>query len=91
MGLYSSATGRCGCAINSFEVDSTFKSAKTFCKCSLAKSKKECQDDGQWHVMSVSNVIELIDSEVGRVHQRLLNVEYNRAFSFVHRLGNRSS
>ncbi|CAF1487008.1 unnamed protein product [Rotaria magnacalcarata] len=67
IGLYSLTDGRCGCISNTFELDSSFKYEKNFCKCPLptSKSDAQCSIDGQWHVMSVSNVIDLIDSEVG--------------------------
>ncbi|CAF4229923.1 unnamed protein product, partial [Rotaria sp. Silwood2] len=65
--LYSSTNGQCGCILSTFELDSSFKYEKKFCKCPLSTSKlnTQCLDDGQWHVISVSNVIDLIDSEVG--------------------------
>jgi hypothetical protein len=66
VGIYASATGQCGCIQSTYELDATFKSEKNFCKCTLSKSDKQCRDNGQWHVMSVSNVIDLIDSEVGK-------------------------
>lgn len=63
---YSAGIGQCGCILSTFELDVTFKYQKNFCKCSLARPNKKCRDDGVWHVMSVSNVIDLIDSEVGK-------------------------
>jgi len=46
-------------------LETSFKLEKNFCKCQLTKSNKKCREGGDWHVMSVSNVIDLIDSEVG--------------------------
>jgi len=63
--FYSSTNSQCGCIQSTFELDLTFKYEKNFCKCLLTKSNKQCQDDGQWHVISVSNIIDLIDTEVG--------------------------
>ncbi|CAF1143554.1 unnamed protein product [Rotaria sordida] len=65
--LYSLINGQCGCILSTFELDSSFKYEKKFCKCPLSTSKmdRQCLADGQWHVISVSNVIDLIDSEVG--------------------------
>ncbi|CAF0876615.1 unnamed protein product [Rotaria sp. Silwood1] len=65
--LYSSINGQCGCILSTFELDSSFKYEKNICKCPLSTSELDtpCLDDGQWHVISVSNVIDLIDTQVG--------------------------
>ncbi|CAF3946958.1 unnamed protein product [Adineta steineri] len=63
--LYSSTNGQCGCIQSTFELDSSFKYDTTICKCSLSQPSKTCRNNGQWHALSVSNVIDLIDSEVG--------------------------
>lgn len=59
--------GECGCILSTFELDSSFEYEKSVCKCPLTASQVDtkCSDVGQWHVISVSNVIDLIDSEVG--------------------------
>lgn len=58
--------GECGCIQSYYELDTTFEYEKK-CKCPLptSTSNKTCQDDEHWQLISVSNVIDLIDSEVG--------------------------
>ncbi|CAF0835622.1 unnamed protein product [Adineta ricciae] len=63
--FYSPSNGHCACIQNSYELDASFKYDMTNCQCSLEKSSKTCRKDDQWHVLAVSNVIDLIDSEVG--------------------------
>lgn len=63
--VYSPLDGHCACVETAFEFETAFKNDKTECKCSLDTSNHPCRSNGQWHVLTVSNVIELVDSEVG--------------------------
>ena len=64
--VYSVKTGKCGCIQSSFELQASFPYEKT-CKCQLStvKNDKKCSDEAHWFILSASNVIDLVDSEVG--------------------------
>ncbi|CAF0958355.1 unnamed protein product [Adineta ricciae] len=59
--LYSPNDGRCGCVPSSYELDSSFQYDKN-CVCSF---NPPCSSANEWHIFTVSHVIDLIDAEVG--------------------------
>ncbi|UJR29011.1 hypothetical protein I4U23_010229 [Adineta vaga] len=59
--LYSANSGRCGCMLSSYELDLSFQLDKK-CVCPF---NKPCSNTDEWHIFMVSNVIDLIDAEVG--------------------------
>ncbi|CAF4402568.1 unnamed protein product [Rotaria socialis] len=59
--LYSSTTGQCGCVQSSLELDTSFNYDKE-CNCSL---NELCSNSEEWHVLVVSRIIDLVDTEVG--------------------------
>jgi hypothetical protein len=59
--LYAQNNGQCGCIESSYELDLSFTYEKN-CTCTL---DKPCSKTGEWQVLAVSHVIDLIDTEVG--------------------------
>ena len=60
-------SGQCACVRSYFELDNSFEYEKT-CSCPLPRNnaKTQCENPvEQWHILSSSNVIDLIDAEVG--------------------------